>query len=107
MQAAEDPDSHRRPYTLAMETRQVLFVLASATQALKSEAALRAAGVQAKLIPVPRSLTAQCGVCLRVPAGDRHAAEAILAESGTAISATHEVDGAQAKTAARERSEHE
>ena len=86
-----------------METRQVLFVLASATQALKGEAALRAAGVQAKLIPVPRSLTAQCGVCLRVPAGDRLAAETVLAESGTAISAMHEVDGAQAKPAAQER----
>jgi hypothetical protein len=90
-----------------METRQVLFVLASATQALKGEAALRAAGVQAKLIPLPRSLTAQCGVCLRIPAGDRRAAEAVLAESGTAISATHEIDGAQAKAAAQEGSEGE
>ena len=90
-----------------METRQVFFVLASATQALKGEAALRAAGVQAKLIPVPRSLTAQCGVCLRVAAGDRHAAEKVLAESGTAISSIHEFDGTQAKTAEQERSDGE
>jgi hypothetical protein len=76
-----------------MESRQVLFVLASASKALKAEAALRAGGLQCALIPVPRTLTSQCGVCLRVPAGERATAETILAESGTVISAVHEVDG--------------
>ena len=86
-----------------MDSRQILFVLASASQALKGEAAVRAAGVQCALIPVPRTLTSQCGVCLRVPAGDRTAAETILAASGTAISSVHEVDSRPGKTADRER----
>jgi hypothetical protein len=83
-----------------MKSVQVLFVLASASQGVKAEAALRAAGVACALIPVPRSLSSQCGVCLRVPGMKRDQAEAILARTGTAISATHETDGGQNKTAA-------
>ena len=81
---------------------QVLFVLYSATQALRAEAALRAAGVEGVIIPVPRTLSTQCGVCLRVPIDDRPTAEAVLTELGTAISAVHEVDGRPAKTAGPE-----
>lgn len=75
-----------------METRRVLFVLASPAQGIKSEAALRAAGVTCSLISIPRSISSECGVCLRVPAGERARAEEILASTGTKISATHEID---------------
>jgi hypothetical protein len=92
---------HMGRYYERME-REVLFLLYSATQALRAEASLRAAGVECVVIPVPRTLSAQCGVCLRVPAGDRMTAETILAESGTAVSAVHEVDGRPVKTAGPE-----
>ena len=82
-----------------MDSRQVIFVLASASQALKGEAALRAAGVQCALIPVPRTLSAQCGVCLRVAFADRHRAEELLAGSGIRVSAVHEIDDRPGKTA--------
>ena len=75
-----------------METRQVLFVLASAAQGIKSEAALRAAGVTCALIPIPRTVSPECGVCLRVPAHERPRAEEVLTAAGTAISGTHEID---------------
>jgi hypothetical protein len=82
-----------------MESGQVLFVLASAAQGIKAEAALRAAGVTCALIPVPRALNSQCGVCLRVPGAERAQAEATLARTGTVISATYETDGGPGKTA--------
>jgi hypothetical protein len=75
-----------------MESAQILFVLTSASHGIKGEAALRAAGVGCALIPVPRTLTSQCGVCLRVAAADRAAAETVLAESGMAVAAVHEVE---------------
>ena len=83
-----------------MESGQVLFVLASASQGIKAEAALRAAGVMCALIPVPRTLSSQCGVCLRVPSAEHAQAEAVLTRTGTAISATHETHGGQSETAA-------
>jgi hypothetical protein len=82
-----------------MESGQVLLVLASASQGIKAEAALRAAGVTCALIPLPRSLSSQCGVCLRVPGAERTQAEAVLARTGTVISATHETDGGTGSTA--------
>jgi hypothetical protein len=83
-----------------MESGQVLFVLASAAQGIRAEAALRAAGVTCALIPVPRTLSSQCGVCLRVPGKERGQAESVLARTGTAITATHETGGGRDKTAA-------
>jgi hypothetical protein len=90
----------RRPYTLRMESGQVLFVLASASQGIKAEAALRAAGVTCALIPVPRTLSSHCGVCLRVPGAERAQAEAVLDRTGTMISTTHETDGGPGEAAA-------
>jgi hypothetical protein len=82
-----------------MESGQVLFVLASASKALKGEAALRAAGVPCALIPVPRTLTSQCGVCLRVDAVHRNRADGVLAEAGMTIASIHEVEGRPARPA--------
>lgn len=81
-----------------MESGQLLFVLVSAAQGIKAEAALRAAGLRCSLVPTPRSLSSQCGVCLRVPAAERTQAETLLAQRGTAISAIHEIDGGLPKS---------
>jgi len=74
-----------------MESGQVLFMLASAAQGIKAEAALRAAGLRCSLIPTPRSLSSHCGVCLRVPVAERAQAEKLLARAGTEITGTHEI----------------
>jgi len=47
----------------------VLFV--SVSHALKAEKILKGEGIPFKLIPVPRHLSSDCGVCLRFPAGFR------------------------------------
>jgi hypothetical protein len=78
---------------------QVLFVLASASQGIKAETALRAAGIQAALIPVPRTLSSTCGVCLRVAGPDRESAETVLSDSRIDVSAVHEIAARSPETA--------
>ena len=71
-------------------TNGVLLVL-SASDAIKGEAAVRRAGIRCALVPVPRTLSSECGVCLRVSPGDRARAEEILALMGAEISAIHDL----------------
>jgi hypothetical protein len=84
-----------------MESRRVLFVLASPAQGIKSEAALRAAGITGVLTSIPRSVSSECGVCLRVPVGERARAEEVLASTGIKISAIHEIDAPATQAGAR------
>jgi len=47
------------------EQRYVVFLFPSVNYALKAEKILKAAGIVHKLIPVPRHISSDCGVCLR------------------------------------------
>jgi hypothetical protein len=46
--------------------RYAVFLFPSVGHALKAEKILQAAGIVHKLIPVPRQIGSDCGVCLRV-----------------------------------------
>lgn len=48
----------------------------SVTHAMKAEKVLKAAGVTIKLIPVPKHISSDCGICLRFP---REQQEAVIA----------------------------
>jgi Putative Se/S carrier protein-like len=71
-------------------TQSVLLVL-SAAHGIKTEAAVRRAGITCALVPVPRTLSSQCGVCLRVSLGDRVRTEEILVLMGVEITAIHDL----------------
>jgi hypothetical protein len=62
-----------------METpRYAVFLFPSVSHTLKAEKILKVAGIAHKLIPVPRHIGTDCGVCLRVEADRRDAvAEAL------------------------------
>ncbi|MCK9196166.1 MAG: DUF3343 domain-containing protein [Syntrophales bacterium] len=47
------------------EQRYIVFLFPSVSYALKAEKILKAAGTAHKLIPVPRHISSDCGVCLR------------------------------------------
>ena len=68
-----------------------LFLVPSASHAVKGESALNRAGIPCALIPVPRTLSSQCGVCLRVSLGERGRAEEAIASAGVKISAIHDL----------------
>lgn len=53
---------------------------------------LRAAGIEAVLMAIPRSVSSDCGVCLRVSLAERKQAEMVLAEAGVVVSAVYEID---------------
>jgi len=67
-----------------------LFLVASANHAMAGEQALIDAGIPCRLIPVPRTLSSQCGVCLQVAASDRSRAEAAAAAAGVLIEGVHD-----------------
>jgi N-acetyl-beta-hexosaminidase len=69
----------------------LVLLVRAVSHAMKAESALTRADVPHKLIPVPRSLSAHCGVCIRVAPGDREAAEDALTAAGIEIVAIHEL----------------
>lgn len=68
-----------------------LFLVPSVSHVLKGEQALLRAGIPCRLIPLPRDLGSQCGVCLRVDHADRHSAEKVLQAAGAQVDGTHDV----------------
>ncbi len=57
-----------------------------ATQsAIRAEKALKAAGFFIKLIPTPRELSADCGVCIRFAWAQREAIMGCLETAGVAV----------------------
>jgi len=68
-----------------------LFLVPSANHAVQGEAALLREGIRCRLIPVPRDLSSQCGVCLSVRLADRSAAATVLRAAGTVTEGIHDV----------------
>ena len=50
--------------------------------AMAMEAACKAQGVPGRLIPVPRSVTAGCGLCWAAPPDSREAVEELVMKKG-------------------------
>jgi hypothetical protein len=59
----------------------------STQRVLKAEKLLKGAGLTIKLIPVPRQISSDCGVCLRFAWLDRSEVEAILASHAVDLDA--------------------
>ncbi len=71
-------------------TKPYAVVLVYSTgHALKAEKIVKERGIACKLIPVPRHLSSDCGVCLRIPAGHKEAVEQALQAAGVEIDAFH------------------
>lgn len=64
----------------------VVALFQSVSAAMKAETALKAAGVSYKLIPVPKEISSECGICARLLPSDRASAETVF--SGAQINAT-------------------
>lgn len=53
----------------------------STSSAIKSEKVAKAAGLKVKLIPIPRHLSSDCGICLSFDPSKRTMVEEILKEN--------------------------
>ncbi len=64
-----------------MEEYAVILVY-STTHALRIEKLLGERGLECKLIPVPRHLSSDCGICVRLRRADLEAARAVIEQAG-------------------------
>lgn len=58
--------------------KYTVFLFPSASHTLKAEKVLKERGIANKLIPVPRYISSDCGVCLRVTADRQDAVVSAL-----------------------------
>jgi hypothetical protein len=69
-----------------MNSHHYAVVLVFATSyAIRVEQLLNHAGMETRLIPVPRQLSSDCGMCVRIPHGKMDCARALLEENGCAF----------------------
>ncbi len=75
-----------------MEPYAVLLVY-STSYALRAEKVLAEVDIDCKLIPVPRELSSDCGVCVRVTQADQEMAVHALTKAGVEIEGVHRIQG--------------
>jgi len=73
-----------------MATYAVILVHTTSA-AMRSEAVLHRAGIDVKLIPVPRNLSSDCGLAVRIPDSDRQRALECLAKEHVEIAGDYDL----------------
>ena len=73
------------------EERYTVFLVYSTSHALRAEKVLEEVGIDCKLIPVPRQLSSDCGVCVRVRTVDRAATRKAVDRAGLEIEGVHDI----------------
>ena len=65
------------PWTAITETQYAVILVYSTCHALRAENILQGVDIACRLIPVPRHLSSDCGVCIRIE--ESHGEQAIEA----------------------------
>ena len=68
-----------------------MILMHSTSHAIRAEKLLYQAGIESKLIPAPRHLSSDCGVCLRIERADVEQARKTLEDSRMEIEGVHEI----------------
>ena len=71
--------------------RYAVLLMYGTSHAIRAEHLLNRAGIACKMIPVPRHLSSNCGVCVRVERADVEAAQKALQEGSLDIEGVHEI----------------
>jgi hypothetical protein len=71
--------------------RYAVILVHSTSHAIRAEQLLHRAGISCKLIPVPRHLSSNCGVCLRIERTEAGAARRALEKARIEIEGIHDV----------------
>ncbi|HEY74564.1 MAG TPA: DUF3343 domain-containing protein [Thermoflexia bacterium] len=74
-----------------MEEGYAVVLVYSTAHALKAEKALQRAGLSCKLIPVPRHISSDCGVCVRIHRADQEEVLEVLETVGVGIEGVHNI----------------
>lgn len=75
------------------EDQYTVVLVHSTSHGLRAEKVLAEVGIECKLIPVPRQLSSDCGVCVRVRSVDRAATRRALARARLEIEGVHDIRG--------------
>jgi hypothetical protein len=76
-----------------MKSGQTVALLHSTSHAIRAEKLLRTAGVACKLIPTPRELSSDCGICVRFDTRDTAKVKSLLAKAGMERIEVHDAPG--------------
>jgi hypothetical protein len=68
-----------------------VIIVYSTSHALRIEKLLQEGGIPCKLIPVPRQISSDCGVCIRILQSDTDLAREAVAASGVEIEGFHRI----------------
>ena len=68
-----------------------VLLMQSTSHAVRAEKLLRGEGIACKMIPVPRHIGSDCGVCVRVLRCDADAARRLLEASSMVVEGIHAV----------------
>ena len=71
--------------------KQAVILMHSTSYAIRAEKVLHIAGIPSKLIPVPRHLSSDCGVCVRIERENQEAALQALESARVETEGIHEV----------------
>jgi hypothetical protein len=73
------------------DEQYAVLLVYSTSYALRAEKVLAEVGISCKLIPVPRHLSSDCGVCVRIERADQEAVLQALEVASVEIEAIHEI----------------
>ncbi len=68
---------------------QGVILFPSVHFALRAEKLMKEKGIPFKLIPVPRHLSSDCGICLRIPWEKKEEIVGLLTEEGVKMDGVH------------------
>ena len=68
---------------------QVVILFHTSNHAFRAEKLAAAQGIACRLVPVPRHLSSDCGVCLRLEAGTQDEVSALLSAARVEIAGVH------------------
>jgi hypothetical protein len=72
--------------------KHAVVLVYSTSYAIRAEKILHQAGIASKLIPVPRHLSSNCGVCLRIERAEKEAARQALEAVKLEVEGIHDLE---------------
>ena len=75
----------------ATSSQYAVVLVHGTSHAIRAERVLYLAGLDCKLIPVPRHLSSDCGVCVRIRRLDRDAVQAELVRAKVEVEGIHDL----------------
>jgi hypothetical protein len=74
-----------------MSGEQAVILVYSTGHAVRAEKLLQEEGIPSKLVPVPRHLSSDCGVCVRISLADADSARRILDAASMEVQGIHAI----------------